>query len=242
MVAAIIVGILSIGGIWFYFAFVNEAPSCKDFVQNQDEEGVDCGGVCSRLCAPALADPQVSFVRAVASGPGRTDVIAYIENPNQTARAEAEYSIELFDAGNVIVARKEGTIDLPPNRTPLFVPNFFSGDASGLRAFLSINDETLDWFEDVTPEVTLTTRDIRIEHTDTLPRIYATLENPSHEDFKNIRVVITVFDEDNNAIAASQTVVQELKGQGTVEVVFTWNAPFSGTPARQEIIPIFSGS
>lgn len=240
VVAAIIVAFLLLVGLWGYFAILHKAPSCSDFVQNQDEEGVDCGGVCARMCVADLAAPQVTFVRSVVGGPGRTDVIAYIDNPNQDAKAEdASYRIELYDANNAIVATKEGTVDLPPKRTPLYVPNLFSGSETNVRAFLTIDDASLAWYEYEDTRVVFGVRDVIVEHADTLPRIRATLDNPSNDSFKNVRVVITVFDEDNNAIAASQTVIPEMKAEGKAEVVFTWNSPFSGTPARQEIIPIF---
>jgi len=243
LTAAIIIVILSGIGVGIYYAFLHDAPSCSDRRQNQDEEGIDCGGVCTRICLASLAAPQVTFVRPVVSGPGRTDVIAYIENPNLSAKAEAaHYTIELYDANNAVVATKEGTVDLPPLRTPLFVPNFFSGEQTTLRAFLTIDSASLDWFDYEDTRVILTTRDVVVEHPDTLPRIKATLENPSTKSFKNVKVVITVFDEENNAIAASQTVVPQIRAEGEADVVFTWNAPFIGTPARQEILPILPES
>lgn len=240
LVAAIAAVILALVGILGYFAFLHEAPSCADHRQNRNEEGVDCGGVCARLCAPSLAPPQVTFVRPVVSGPGRTDVIAYIENPNLSAEAVGvHYVIELYDANNAVVAKKEGVTDLLPKRNPVFVPNFFSGNATALRAFLTFDEEKpIDWWRYQDTRVALSVRDIVVEHEDTLPRIRATIANPSTNRYKNVPVVITVFDENDNAIAASQTVVGELKSEGTADLIFTWNAPFTGTAVREEILPI----
>lgn len=238
MVMAIVVGFLLVLGALGYYVLFYDAPSCTDRRQNQDEEGIDCGGVCSRLCAANLAIPQVAFARSVSSGPGRTDVVAYIDNPNGSAKAEARYTIELFDANNAVVASKDGTIDLPPKRTPLYVPNFFSGEETDLRAFLTIDEASLAWFAYEDTRVTLSVEDVVVEHVDTLPRVRAVLRNPSIENFRNVRVVITVFDADNNAIAASETLVRELRAEGEAALVFTWNAPFAEAPARQEIIPV----
>ena len=240
LVAAIVVVVLALVGIWGYFAFLHDEPSCADHRQNKNEEGVDCGGVCARLCAPSLAPPKVSFVRPVISGPGRMDVIAYIENPNLSAEAVGtHYVIELYDENNAVIAKKAGVVDLLPKRNPVFVPNFFSGNATSLRAFLTFDDEyPLDWWRYDDTRVTLSVRDVVIEHTDTLPRIRAVIENPSTNRYKNVPVVITVFDEKDNAIAASQTVVPTLASEGRADLIFTWNAPFAGTAVREEILPI----
>ena len=240
VVAAIIIVVLGAVGVWGYYAFLYDAPSCSDFRQNQDEEGIDCGGVCDKICDASLAVPQVAFVRPVVSGPGRSDVIAYVENPNFTAMAEdVKYTVELFNSQNVLVATKEGVMDLYPKRNPLFIPNLFSGEETTLRAFLTLDASTIEWFDYEDTRVTMNVRDVRVEHADTLPRIYATIENASYTNsYKNIPMVVTVFNEEGNAIAASQTVIPQLRAEGAAQVVFTWNAPFSETAVRQEFIPI----
>jgi hypothetical protein len=61
--------------------------------------------------------------------------------------------------------------------------------------------------------------------------------NTTAQPLSDVTVVATVFDSANNAIAASQTVVQELGPQSSAPIIFTWNEPFKEAPARVEILP-----
>ena len=70
-----------------------------------------------------------------------------------------------------------------------------------------------------------------------MPKITAVLTNPIAYPIYNEKVVATVFNAQNNAIGASQTVVPILPAQGTAPIVFTWNQAFTSQPARVEILP-----
>jgi hypothetical protein len=226
-----------VGGITWWAAYT--PPSCTDGKQNQDEEGIDCGVACPYLCTAGLAEPSVEFARYISPQTGRIDVIAYIENPNPSADArDVAFSIELLDASNGTVATKEGLVDLPPSSVvPVYVPNFFSGNATVARVFLVVDPDSFKWFsyEDELPAVRV--RSTNIESTAT-PRITATLHNPSAMVLRNVKTIITVFNNADNAIAASQTIIPELPGQGEAEAVFTWRTPFSETPSRVEVLTV----
>src|SRR3989344_5262733 len=155
-------------------ATLYDVPSCTDGVENQGEDGADCGGPCAYLCRASVAAPSVRFVRQLTLSSGRTDVIAYIDNPNPLAAAKgARFSIELYGPDNVIVATKEGTVDLPPSSTvPVFVPEFFSGHQRVARAFLIFDDESLHWFRLAETPATPSVSDISVETGDA-PRVRA---------------------------------------------------------------------
>src|SRR5262245_15346669 len=53
-IIALIVGVIALVVAAVTFFSMQKAPSCVDNLQNQDEEGVDCGGSCSYLCATSL--------------------------------------------------------------------------------------------------------------------------------------------------------------------------------------------
>lgn len=229
--------VLALAGITA--AVLYDAPTCTDLVQNSDEEGVDCGGSCQYLCREAVTPARMVFARPVMNAPGRIDVIAYIENRNQSAEAvRAPYTVELYDAGNLLLAKRAGTIDLPPRSVvPLFVPNLYIGTDTAIRAFVSFDADVR--FERpagdrVTPVV------VSAERTEAngLQRVIAVLENPSATSVYQVKVIATLFGADGNAMAASQTVLREIPARGTSEAVFTWSQPFPETPVRIEVLPV----
>ncbi|MEK9173430.1 MAG: hypothetical protein AAB594_02575 [Patescibacteria group bacterium] len=69
---------------WIYFSYLKPEASCFDKKKNQNEEGIDCGGVCGNFCFPVdfrpielVRDP--SFLRVDGK---HVSLIAEIQNPN----------------------------------------------------------------------------------------------------------------------------------------------------------------
>lgn len=227
---------LIVGGTFYLGA--HRAPTCSDNKQNQGEAGVDCGGPCSYLCSETEAAPAVRFVRAISPAPGRTDVIAYIDNPNTGVAAhDVPYSIELYGPTNVLIAKRDGTVDLPPSSTiAVYVPNLFSGSETVAHVFLTFHAPQHMWYPYPGGPAAPTTRDVQYTEAPT-PRITATAVNSSAQPFNTIVFVIAVFDANGEVIAASQTLAS-VPPEGTAPLTFTWNAPFSAAVGKIEITPI----
>lgn len=236
LICGVIVALVAATAIAIFY----DTPSCTDRRQNQDETGIDCGGSCARLCVAETRAPNVTFVRPLTTGQGRTDVIAYLENPNRTAAAKnARFTIELYDSGGIVIARKDGTVDLPPGAiVPVYVPGVYGGPQTVARAFLTIDPTSLVFMkytdERIIPRYN---NDVQMLGAGA-PRITASFSNPSALLLRDIPVIATVFDANENAIAATQTLLSELPPQGTAQVTFVWNEPFSAPPVRVEVVPL----
>ena len=214
-----------------------KVPTCNDQKLNQDEEGIDCGGSCLRICTVQVATPVVLFARPL-SILGRTDVIAYIQNPNKNAEAKnAPYSIELYGADAALITRVSGTVDIPAGKTvPLFVRAVTKGSLAA-RAFVTLPTDTIVWNKTVgvypSPEV----KDASLSE-GSAPRITATLQNTTFDPFFEVRAIGVAFDAEGNVIAASETLVPVLKAQSSFPITFTWNEPFASPAARFEVVPV----
>lgn len=219
--------------------FIYKTPSCADGKQNQDEVGVDCGGGCQYLCSVQVREPSIRFVRSFTPLPGRTDVIAYIDNPNtEEAVRGARYTLELYGEDRTLVGKHEGAVDLAPGTTiPVYLPAVVQGGHAVSQAFLSFDDASLKWFKVTKSDELLRTEDISVENSAS-PRIYATLVNPSVFAEYDVTVVATVFDATNTAIAASQTVVPHMGADTEMPLIFTWGVPFSAEPVRVDILVV----
>ncbi len=242
-VVFLVLGIIaSLSIVLVYHVTVYRAPSCTDGIQNQNETGIDCGGSCTYLCTAQVLPPLARFVRPIENGVGRTDIVAYVDNSNATAALRnASYTIQLYGKDNTILSQKNGTVDLPPHSAvPVFIPDFYNGPKKPVNAFLTFKQSSLKWFTSTTSPQTLPISDIKVASTDT-PHITATVTNPTATPLYNVKIIIVVLGasgSSDNVIAASQTVVPLIPAQGTAPLIFTWNAPFSGAPVREEILPV----
>ncbi|HEX8591481.1 MAG TPA: hypothetical protein VF696_01900 [Candidatus Paceibacterota bacterium] len=222
-----------------FFSIFYKVPTCTDRKQNQGEAGVDCGGECQRLCPFQVSSPPaVRFVRVLSPQSGRTDVIAYVDNPNLDAEAKgAPFLLEVYDANQQRLAQKTVKVDLPASMTvPVYLPDVARGEEAA-QAFLTPVPEDIVWTK-AQNRLTLPTTEQIVVVEGERPRVTATLVNPLAKPFYDTTLVATIFDVEGNVIAASQTLVPTLPSQGTVSLVFTWNAPFSVSTPRVEILPV----
>jgi hypothetical protein len=221
-----------------YFLRYYRAPTCTDGKQNQNEEGVDCGGSCAVICPLSVADPITLWSRAFPVSHGIYNAVAYIENPNSKVGVKnVTYRFKLYDEENVLVAERIGKAFITPNeRFAIFEPRISTGERIPKRAFFEFIQFS-DWtkLDKDMPKIL-----VRGEHSsnfDTSPRVDATLQNGTIVDIHDINVVALVYDKNDNAMAVSSTKVDNLKADSSYDVAFTWDVPFPSEPARVEVIP-----
>jgi hypothetical protein len=109
--------ILIIAGI--YFLFFSTGPTCFDKIQNQDELGIDCGGVCSLSCEQKNAQPlEVSYVKKVKNGNNKAVLLAEIKNSNfEFGASSFEYSFDISDIDGNKVKSISGQSFIYPGET-----------------------------------------------------------------------------------------------------------------------------
>ncbi|MGE5541271.1 MAG: FxLYD domain-containing protein [Bacillota bacterium] len=238
IISIMVVGALGILGAFAYVTF-HRAPTCFDNKQNQDEEGIDCGGTCAYQCTASEAAPSVRFARPVSPASGRTDLIAYIDNSNgDVAASNLNFTIELYSPTNTVIAKKEGRVDLPPASTvPVYVPNIYTGSQEVARAFITFDTPSHLWYRYRETRPIPEIADVRIDTSET-PRVTAVAVNNSAAKITNVPFVITIFDAAGNAIAASRTIAPSIPAHGSAPLVFTWSTPFTGAVSRVDIKPV----
>ncbi len=85
-----------------YLAFFQVVPTCFDNKQNQNEEGLDCGGVCAKLCSAGF---EPIIVSAGWTFPiDGTTVLILLQNPNPRFGApHLAYTFDLKgESGNLL--------------------------------------------------------------------------------------------------------------------------------------------
>ena len=134
-----------LSGILFgaYQKFLKPAPSCFDTIQNQDEEGIDCGSVCGNFCLPADVQPveSVGSVSIFHPIPDRIAVLAQIRNPNSIAATVIPYHIAFFDEKDAPLRVITGETYLAAQETR-FIADFPEGAdlASAVRATIAFDE------------------------------------------------------------------------------------------------------
>ncbi len=217
------VGFWAIVGLGLYFMYFTVSPTCFDGIQNNDEQGVDCGGGCVRICAFTVTPPRVVWAESFQIVDGQYNVVAYIENLNRDAGTpELDYTFKLFDRGSLI-AERSGRTYLPPDSLhPIFEGRVLTTDGR-------VPTETVIELKpaDMWLPATVERNQFRVvSHellgVDSRPRFNVRIENTALERADNVEVVATIFDRSGRPLTASQTSIDNFIGRTERDITFTW--------------------
>ncbi len=240
-----IIVIAAVGGLafWHYSPDIFRAPTCTDGKQNGTETGIDCGGtMCTNLCTAEVRLPTILWSRAFAVTDSVYNATAYVENKNDAATRAIPYEFRLYDANDILVARRIGTAIIPPlGRYAIIETGIAVGNATVKRTAFEFSKTPARWdrIPAATEKLRANTSDISFDATTSTPRLNALLTNPSPTvTLSNTLVAAILYDADDNAVNVSQTLIQTLSPGASAPLSFTWPRALSAPVVRYELVPI----
>lgn len=251
--------LLVLAGIGYggYSAFFATEPTCTDAVQNGDERGIDCGGACSKVCAPDIESPVVQWARAFPVADHLYHAVAYVGNPNKAIGTRAlPYTLTLEDEQGVIATRA-GMAALPPDGVyPVFEGRIDAGARTPTRVRIAFDVGAAVWtiLDTARTDYAVLARELTGVGISS-PRVTAQIQNNLYTETSNLRVVAVIYDSARQPLAASQTIIPYIKARSVADVVFTWPQQIPGvtdtctvpgattsscgvTPTTIDIIPV----
>ncbi len=224
---------------FYIYQKLQKAPTCFDGMQNQNERGVDCGGICQIACFENVKkDPDIQWSRAYYVAPGIYNLVAYIQNPNiDYISKPTKYIFRVYDDKNVLIATREGVVGIPTSKIfPIFEPTIETGEVIPKLVTFEFT-EYVTWLEYFGNKPELEVVEQRLSRQDTSPKIDAKIINKTLNTYKNVEVVAIVYDPEGNGVMSSRTYIDSIGDKGEVDVVFTWLEPMNFKPSKIEIIP-----
>jgi len=213
-------------------------PSCVDNKWNGDEQGVDCGGSCTKVCQNSfLPLPVPSWVRFKEVIPNTYNVAAYIVNPNPKAGAKkVPYTLELIDKNGLPLTSMTGHFDIAPGRnTVVFAGPFALKTEAPARATLTINQDPL-WYIGNDPLPTLLVSDKNYTEASTTSSLSVTLKNTGALAIPALNVYAILNNVAGNVIDFSRTSIDGINPGGTANAPFTWPYSHDGKVISIEVI------
>ncbi|OGF64496.1 hypothetical protein A2661_03065 [Candidatus Giovannonibacteria bacterium RIFCSPHIGHO2_01_FULL_45_24] len=224
--AAII--LLVVGWLIYYF---RPEPTCFDNKQNQDEEGIDCGGAEARCapCSEKIRDIAILWTRFFPIREGVYDAAALLENGNQFLKTEKfVYAIKLYDASSVLISIREGTTFIQPGEKFLvFEPNIAAQNRSPKTAVLEMRSVSWETGEPDPLKIDVLRKDIFLADPSS-PRLEARVKNQSTSVYRNIEAVALLLGSRDIVLGVSKTKIDRLDIGEERAAVFTWPTAISG--------------
>jgi len=217
------------------FLYLLPEPSCFDGRQNQNELGVDCGGLCEAVCLNEAREVKIIWARIVPRSNGAYDAVALVENPNpDLTLVDMPYSFSFLDDDNVFISQVKGSLSLAPlSRFAIFSDSLNVGQRVPERAILEFTGVPI--WERSSDKPLIEIEPPRFVGTPS-PLLLALVNNTSlSTTYRNLDVVAVLSDTDQNVVAVSSTFVEQLAPGESHEVSFSWPRPFAKTPVFTDL-------
>lgn len=231
----VVIGAIGVPG----FLVLYHPPTCTDGVMNGNEQGVDCGGSCERLCQSSFLAPSLAWTRFEQVAPGRYNLAAYIINPNIAGGASAvPYHMLAFDKEGRLITEVTGAVTLPPHRNTIA---FQGAIDMGKRIPAKILFEFTappEWRAQKDGLSALAIGDKKYIEDELGSSLTVTLKNTSVYRLVNVGIYTVLYDKDGNALGFSKTVVDEIPAQGATLAPFTWPIDRAGKVISIEVLPV----
>lgn len=217
------------GVFWLGYRTVVPAATCTDGIQNQREEGRDCGAVCGTACPPPVQALQGHAVQLVRYSDGSYDAVTHIENPNTLYGASrVDYTLIVTDAGGTELLRRRGTTYVNPVQPRYLVFPLSGMSGTPVTAELQFDPAQVQWGAlniDQAGTVQFSVRRELLEPASGSFRYSATATNRSNFDFDRVDVTVLLYDSSGALIGAGTTVLSTVISSEERAFVVDW--PFA---------------
>lgn len=218
--------ILSSVAAGLYFLF-RTPPTCTDGKRNQGEEGVDCGGPCSKCeKIPEIENIQVLTKSLVPSGRGKYDILAKIKNPNASfGVAKLDFSFDFFNADGTISKKISDSTFLLPAETKYVMA--FNVELPERPKSFSFRIESFRWqrfVEFQEPDIAVFGKELDLSADEgSAVTLKAKIQNRSNFDFKKIATKAVLRNLKGLPVATNRTDNNDIRANEEREVIFNWN-------------------
>lgn len=241
-VAFVYVLIASILGVMVYYAFIKAPETCFDNKQNQNEQGIDCGGVCALACKEVVTgDPiELKESRFIRSGEGKYDILGKIFNPNSEAGAISfTYVANLLDSTSNVVATRSGIGYILPLESKYILE--FNLETPTVPISVSLQITNVEWarfsgYQDK-PALDITQRQYNeLSSSSAFGEAKGLVTNSSPYDFRSVVVQVILRDGIGIPLAINSTVMNTLRSHENRDFRLVWPSSFPGSVENVEMV------
>ena len=226
---------------FFIYFMTRPAPSCSDGKQNQNEQGVDCGGVCAEKCdKPIIIDLSVAEKGFLPSGAvDEFDFYGNVRNPNNTfGGGKFKYEFILKDAQGNVLTTKEGYNFILPGESIYLVENNVA--VKGVPATIELKVTDAQWVEFQEhyekPQLKVVNKSYGEIHSGVgFSEALGLLKNESPFDFSLIKLVIVLKDASDKIVAVNGTEMRTVRNGENRDFRALWFNRFPGEVINVEV-------
>lgn len=195
--------------VFGHFFRSSSAPSCFDGIKNQDEAGIDCGGVC-KSCE-VVKDLTLFNAQAIPTKAGFVDLLGEVRNENLNYGVPSlRYSFEMYGANGKLMGKKDGVTFVLPNSTKYIVAQAIPAQDNPAQVKLTFDTPSFQEVKNyVKPRLTALNVSFDIADTGFL-RARGAVSNQTDFNFNKVYLVAILRDDAQRVITVNSQEINSL--------------------------------
>lgn len=222
MTALVLAGVIIFVG---YKSF-KTTPTCSDGVLNQNEEKIDCGGLCQACKVTRLEDIKVLSSNSFLLSDGSYDAFAEIKNPNLIHGVESlSYTFSFYNADNKLIEERAGKSYISANQTRYIIESNIRLPELAASTIFSINHD-IAWQKQDKSGMSLPVFSQKYEPLaegdgSGFAKVSGIVDNKTGYDLKEVEIGVVLVDQNNKIFAVGKTQINNLRfGENRLFAVF----------------------
>lgn len=235
IIVLFVVFLLLGSGVFLYWQSKSRiAPTCFDNIQNQNETGVDCGGVCAS-CQGKPENLQMDPAIFIPAENNRFDIAFRLVNPNTNYGASRiDYNIKIISSdGLEISSRADSTFILPAgsdssDASKKWVVEHGFKSESGANIEVTLTNIIWELTKEnlVLPRLIILNRAYNLlDNSPEYAEAKGILKNDSPYNFDLIEIQVLLFGEDDKLVAVRKTEARTMRTGERREFRVSWRTP-----------------
>lgn len=225
------------------YSFLAPKKTCFDSIKNQNEEDIDCGGICARECE--ITQAQEIIIEKAGTVPsginGKFDFYAQLINPNAFFGSRKFNFIAKFkDAFGNEITKSSGSGFILPGERKYVTLNNIDSTQDIASAEIEITDSEWVGFNDdyENPNIKVVNKNYEeISNGVGFSEARGLLKNDSPYDFNAVNIKVILKDESGTVIALNSTLMKTVESGEERDFLVAWPNHFPGTVANMQIQP-----
>ncbi|OGZ33153.1 MAG: hypothetical protein A3I88_00590 [Candidatus Portnoybacteria bacterium RIFCSPLOWO2_12_FULL_39_9] len=204
-------------------------PSCFDNIQNQNEEGIDCGGPCQSCEAAALKNLEIIWVKSLYVKDNFYDLAARIKNPNQNyGSGRIVYYFKFYDLDDNLIGQEKGTAYILPNQLKYLIAPKIESRKTIKK--IEILFEPIEWQklkEYQAPQLAVSQKEYSLSESGqpAKSQVSGLVINKTAFDFDQIDIDVLLFNQAGEIIGLNTTRVNTLLAGQERSFIVAWFEP-----------------
>lgn len=224
----------------FIYFWLKPEETCFDQKKNQNEQGVDCGGVCQKKCnlLPQF-DLSIGATGFVESGiSGKYDLFGEVSNLNNDfGSGNFSYEFDIKDSSGATLNKFSGKSFILPGEKKYLVATNVLAELIPKEIVLTVSD--VKWEEFVNyekPQLKIINRNYQETNSGVgFSEAFGLLKNESPFDFSTIKVNIILKDATGKIVALNSTILNTVRTGESRDFKAIWPNKFPGEVGNMEL-------